>query len=288
MSQEFSAQKRLPVSVVMVVYNEEDVIERAIASFCDIVDEIIIVHDGPCKDNTLAIAKKYTDNVYVKEHAGIAEHHRVFTYRVARNDWILQLDADEYASPELRSHLESLIDDESVGAYALSWPKIYKGKPYLWDYKVCLFNKKKIYFIGASQEYVKLRDRSKEPKKISYAVLHEPPYENLSRAVFKRKQMPWIMLHADDLTTRFGEIEKWNCDLGDWEWSTRVRIDHPILFGIIGSSLYHSSYNLYHFLKTGESYFFVQGYYTSLYYSVLYYHVYKKNARLRRSKSRHV
>ena len=53
--------KKLSVSVVMVIYNEEKLFERAIGSFYDLVDEIIIVHDGKCIDQSLEIARKYTE-----------------------------------------------------------------------------------------------------------------------------------------------------------------------------------------------------------------------------------
>lgn len=286
MSKKSNKQKKLPISVVMVVYNEEKIIERAIKSCFDIVDEIIVVHDGPCRDNTIDIVKKYTDKIYIKEHIGEAEPHRVFTYQTARNAWILQLDADEYISTDLRSHLEELINDGSVGAYALSWPLIRNEKTHLWGYKTCLFNKNEVRFIGSPHEYVKLLDGSKKPKKSHYAILHEPTYENLSWSIFRTKWTKWANIHASSLTTNFSEIEKWNCNLTDWEWRDRIRLNHPILFGLIGSSLYHFSYNFYHFLITGETYFLKQGYYSGLYFVVLYYYVNKNNVQLRRTASR--
>ena len=52
------------ISVVMVVYHEEKIIRRALNSIKDIADEILILHDGPCKDNTLKICQEYTKNIF--------------------------------------------------------------------------------------------------------------------------------------------------------------------------------------------------------------------------------
>jgi cellulose synthase/poly-beta-1,6-N-acetylglucosamine synthase-like glycosyltransferase len=72
--------EKLPVSAVMVIYNEEKVLERALRSFCDLVDETIIVHDGKCSDKSLEIARKYTNRIFEREHIGASERHRPFTY----------------------------------------------------------------------------------------------------------------------------------------------------------------------------------------------------------------
>ena len=51
------------ISVIMVVYNEEKIIETCLKSVENIASEILVMHDGPCKDNTLKICKKYTNKI---------------------------------------------------------------------------------------------------------------------------------------------------------------------------------------------------------------------------------
>ncbi len=81
------------ISVCLVVYNEEKIIERCLRSIQAVADEIILVHDGECSDNTLEIAKKYTDKIFIRPHTGDSSLHRVFTYNKAQGQWIFQIDA---------------------------------------------------------------------------------------------------------------------------------------------------------------------------------------------------
>ena len=41
------------ISACLVVHNEEKLIGRCLESIKNLVDEIIVVHDGPCQDKTL-------------------------------------------------------------------------------------------------------------------------------------------------------------------------------------------------------------------------------------------
>ena len=53
------------VSVIIIVKNGEEFIERALKSAVW-ANEIIIVDSGS-SDNTLEISKKYTDNIHISE-----------------------------------------------------------------------------------------------------------------------------------------------------------------------------------------------------------------------------
>jgi glycosyltransferase involved in cell wall biosynthesis len=54
---------RPSISLCMIVKNQEEFLEKCLNSICNFVDEIIIVDTGS-KDNTVAIAKKFTDKIY--------------------------------------------------------------------------------------------------------------------------------------------------------------------------------------------------------------------------------
>ena len=63
----FSSKKmKNGISAYLVVYHEEKVIERCLKSLVGVVNEIIVIHDGPCLDKTMEIAKKYTNHVLKK------------------------------------------------------------------------------------------------------------------------------------------------------------------------------------------------------------------------------
>src|SRR5262245_33423434 len=96
------------VSACVVVRNEAAVIGRCLESLTQVVDEIVLVHDGPCQDDTLAIAAKARCRVFVAPAYGHCEHHLPFAYEHARGDWLLTIDADEFLSQGLRHGLRAL------------------------------------------------------------------------------------------------------------------------------------------------------------------------------------
>jgi glycosyltransferase involved in cell wall biosynthesis len=83
------------ISLSMIVKNEEAMLERALKSAAG-VDEIIIVDTGST-DNTIEIARKYTDKVYTdytwNDDFSEARNHAASKCTM---DYILILDADEY------------------------------------------------------------------------------------------------------------------------------------------------------------------------------------------------
>jgi len=187
--------QKLPISVVMILYNNEDIIERALRSCYFFADEIIVIHDGPCNDRTLEIVKKYTDKIYVRDHYGAPPRHRPFAYQVAKHDWILRIDADEYVSQELAEKLPELIK-ANVDIYDIDWPVIKNNRYYYMYQKNVLFKKSKIYHIGVLHEYSKPINKDVVVKKVNYPLVHQPPYDNYSFKIFKTKWLKWARNHA--------------------------------------------------------------------------------------------
>ncbi|MCX6766946.1 MAG: glycosyltransferase [Candidatus Moranbacteria bacterium] len=262
----------------MVIYNEEALIERAILSCVDIVDELIIIHDGKCSDRSLEIARKYTNKIFERPHIGQAEKHRVFALEKAANDWVLQLDADEYLSGELQDNLEKLISG-SADIFDVSWSTYHKNIHHFWYYKRILFKKSKVYFVGISHEGAKPIHKNIRIKKTNLALYHEPLYDNSTFATFQTKWKKWTKIHARQLFEDFVSIPKWNCDLSDWEPQQKMRIDHPILLGMIAGPAYHSVHTLKNFLKHREFVLLKLGFLSSMYH----FHLYHNLAKLKRN-----
>lgn len=97
---------RLPVSVFIIARNEADRIGRTIAAVGDLADEVIVVDSGS-DDATVAIARELGATTFENEWPGYGLQKR-FAEEKCRNDWVLNLDADEEASPELRAELHAL------------------------------------------------------------------------------------------------------------------------------------------------------------------------------------
>jgi len=93
------------LSVTVITKNEAADIGQALDSV-RFADEIIVV-DSHSTDDTVAIARRYTDRVVVRDWPGyIAQKN--YAASLAANDWILSLDADERVTPELASELQAL------------------------------------------------------------------------------------------------------------------------------------------------------------------------------------
>jgi glycosyltransferase involved in cell wall biosynthesis len=82
------------LSACMIVKNEEKLLEQCLDSIKDVVNEIIIVDTGST-DNTLEIAKRYTNRVYFHEWQNNFSEARNYSLQYATGDWILIIDADE-------------------------------------------------------------------------------------------------------------------------------------------------------------------------------------------------
>ena len=95
------------LSVVIITFNEEANIGRALASVQPLVadgkGEIIVV-DSRSTDRTVEIAKSFGAKVFIEEWKGFAAQKNSAVDKAA-GDWILSLDADE----ELERHMDRLI-----------------------------------------------------------------------------------------------------------------------------------------------------------------------------------
>ena len=80
------------ISACLVIANEAAVLERCLSSLQGVTDEIVLVHDGPCVDESLDIASRFGAKVFVANKIGEAEPHRPFSYEQATGEWVLQIE----------------------------------------------------------------------------------------------------------------------------------------------------------------------------------------------------
>jgi len=99
------SKDKLPISVVVITKNEEANIASCLESL-HWAGEIIVL-DDESRDSTREIASKYTDRVITRK-MDVEGIHRNYGYSLARNDWVLSLDADEVISGELMDELRGL------------------------------------------------------------------------------------------------------------------------------------------------------------------------------------
>jgi len=216
------------ISACLVVYNEEKLIARCLDSLKGVVDEIILVHDGQCQDQTLEIARRYGAKIFVREHVGCSEEYRPFCYTQASNNWVLQIDADEFLSPELRNNLKRLVSEPGVSAYEFLWP-LWDGTKEIsvnWPYKICLFRKNKISFLSIVHFVIEVDGKI---LRTNYKLNHRPSYNNFSFSSFVRKQLPWARLQASYYFKDFSQIQKFNYPGDDWPHVIKWRQKFPLL-----------------------------------------------------------
>lgn len=100
------AMVRLPISAFVIARNEADRISATIESVRDWVDEIIVIDSGS-EDDTVAIAEGQGARVEFHEWRGYGPQ-KVYGESLCRNDWLLNLDADEVIAPALRDEIATL------------------------------------------------------------------------------------------------------------------------------------------------------------------------------------
>jgi glycosyltransferase involved in cell wall biosynthesis len=94
------------VSVTVITKNEAADIADALASVAW-ADEIVVV-DSHSTDDTVAIARRFTDRVVARDWPGYVDQ-KNHAASIARYDWILSLDADERVTPPLADEIKALL-----------------------------------------------------------------------------------------------------------------------------------------------------------------------------------
>ena len=148
----------MKISAIIITFNEEDRLPDALASLRGVADEIVVV-DSYSTDQTAEIARQARATVYQNRFEDYGQQ-KNFALQKAGNDWILNLDADERVSSELKEAIKELREKElpeNVAAFAIKRKTFYLGR---WirhsgwypDRKVRLFRKKGAAWQGRIHE----------------------------------------------------------------------------------------------------------------------------------------
>jgi glycosyltransferase involved in cell wall biosynthesis len=108
----------MKLSVVLATFNEENNLNKCLSSIKDICSEIVIV-DGGSLDNTVQIARDFGARVLETDNPAIFHINKQKAIDAAKNEWILQLDADEVVTSKLATEITQVIDmsDEELERY---------------------------------------------------------------------------------------------------------------------------------------------------------------------------
>lgn len=113
------------LSIIIITKDEEGRIKACLESV-KWAEEIIIIDNGST-DNTLEVAKKYTDKIFQAEKEDFASIRNLGVEK-SKGDWILFVDADERVLESLKNEIAEIIGTNNFSAYAISRKNIIFGK----------------------------------------------------------------------------------------------------------------------------------------------------------------
>ncbi len=117
----------IPISVLIITYNEAHNIEACLRSV-SFAKEIIVIDSGST-DQTVALARQFTPHVTVTDWPGDGPQKRR-AFERATQDWILVLDADEQVSAELANELAEICAAKTnMAGYDIPYQSHYFGYP---------------------------------------------------------------------------------------------------------------------------------------------------------------
>jgi glycosyltransferase involved in cell wall biosynthesis len=119
-------EKSQTISATVIALNEERDLPRCLESlkFCD---EIIVVDSGST-DRTVEVAKQFGAKVLVEPWRGYGAQ-KNFAMSQATSGWVLNIDADEVITPELREEILAEIgSDQPAAGYAVARKTFYLGR----------------------------------------------------------------------------------------------------------------------------------------------------------------
>jgi len=162
------------------------------------------------------------------------EPHWPFAWWIARHDWILRLDADEYPSEDLLHWIQdfrmsSLPKIDSAGFTAI-WP-LWNGRrscTQRWPAgRLFLFNKKRVSFVGMAEQ-APVPDTFFQPT--DRILIHSPKRKSygVRNIVFRKQAYVWRSAIARSLQQSPLLLPRWRFSLSEWPSPWREKIRHPI------------------------------------------------------------
>jgi glycosyltransferase involved in cell wall biosynthesis len=163
------------ISAVIIAFNEEDYIERCLASLEGVADEIIVV-DSFSTDGTEEICKRYNVRFLRHDFEGYVQQ-KNYALSLASYPYVLSLDADEALSPELKRSLleirQNMLYDgyifNRLNNYCGKWIRHSRGYP---DRHLRLFNKAKGKWVGPNPHDSFRLDRGSRTSRLKGDLLH--------------------------------------------------------------------------------------------------------------------
>lgn len=122
---------KLPISVIVLTYNEEKNIDACLSSVCNFAEDIFVV-DSYSTDNTLNIVKKYTDKIYEHKFENWGKQRNwAIDNLLIKTEWILNLDSDHRVTHGLKEELIEIFsknEHNNINGFLISRDTIFMNK----------------------------------------------------------------------------------------------------------------------------------------------------------------
>lgn len=105
----------IKISAVIITFNEEEHLEKCLASLVDVADEIIVV-DSYSTDRTKEICEHFNVRFIEHKFEGYIEQ-KNYALSTASHDYILSLDGDEALSEELKNSIFKIKENWTCDGY---------------------------------------------------------------------------------------------------------------------------------------------------------------------------
>lgn len=186
------------LSVIIIAKNEEANIRRCLESV-SWADQIVVLDSGSI-DNTLGIAKEFTEEVYKTDWKGYGiQKQRALSF--AKHDWVLNLDADEMVDVGLKHEILDAIESDDADAYRIPIRMIFYGK--------------QLQFSASPTKHIRLFKR--EGAKYSSDIVHEKVLIPEGSRIARLK-LPILHQSYRDITHALYKINRYS------SYSARMRL----------------------------------------------------------------
>jgi len=99
--------ERHPITVTIITLNEENNIKNAIGSAQGWANEVLVV-DAGSQDRTVELSEELGARVLRNPWRGYG-HQKNFAQSAASNEWVLNIDADERITPDLKKEIDEIL-----------------------------------------------------------------------------------------------------------------------------------------------------------------------------------
>lgn len=274
------------VSAALVVYHVEAIIAKCIHNLKDVVDEFVIVHDGPCSDRTIEILDEFRRReglditVLIEPHIGSPEPHRPLSFARTKYEWVLPIDPDTYLPDDMKRDLPQLLGQSDYDEL-ICRVTFFDGIKHTVSPTNTLktfFRRSKMYHLGIPHFPISTRGRS---QRLDYVILHEHrhPEKITVRSTirkFRTKYIPWAKDNARYLLMPYEAVPKFQATRADWDTPKRRRdLQHPLAMAVIYFlfALFKNTFQRRYFRLGKNGFYTIVG--SAAYSFATYYYVWK-------------